>query len=407
MLAFASKTSCRGVLRTSTFVPVTRQVSISHFCDPSLRLVEFTFERFLQAKDSWDDAVQRSIDKSIFLTWEWLSTWWRFLGKERQFLLLTLTDGGKIHAAAPLMSSVHNLFGLRLRKIEFIGNPQSDYQSFLLTEGHTDEVEMIVEYICHRVPNWDLIELRDIPEASETARALAAYSGKSLKFEHRVAERCPIVRLPANRQDFLESLDSRFRKNLRWRQRRLERDFAVDFKVVSSLENVSDAMEMFIDLHQKRRASMKPPGIFSDSRLRRLHLDVASSFARRGWLALGILMVNGDAVAAQYNFKYANKMYCYLSGFDPEYSKYGVGSLLDLYLMEYCMSNGIYEYDFGRGDEPYKRQWQSTPRGSLQFVASRKGTVPAVVKWIMRNARLTGPFLQFVSRGIRRDGSGS
>ena len=363
-----------------------------------MRLVEFTFEGFLQARDSWDDAVQRSIDKSIFLTWEWLSPWWKFLGEEKQFLLVALTDGTRIHAAAPLMSSVHNLFGLRLKKIEFIGNPQSDYQSFLLTEGHTEAVEMMLEYICDRVPDWDLIELRDIPEASETARVLTSFSSKSLKFEHRVAERCPIVLLPANRQDFLGTLDSGFRKNLRWRQRRIERDFAVDCKVISNLENVNDSMEKFIDLHQKRRASMKPPGIFSDSRLRGFHLEVASSFAQRGWLALGLLMLNGDPVAAHYNFKYANRMLCYQSGFDPEYSKYGVASLLDLHLMEYCMSNGIYEYDFGRGDEPYKKQWQSTPRASLQFVASRKGTVPAVVKWIMKNDRLAGPFLHLVSR---------
>ena len=193
-----------------------------------------------------------------------------------------------------------------------------------------------------------------------------------------VLSTCLIARISWNR------LDSVFERTSGGARGELRRNFEVDFKVIGDLENVNDSMRSFIDLHQKRRALMKPPGIFSDSRLRGFHMEVARSFAQRGWLALSLLMLNGDAVAAHYNFRYANRMHCYLSGFDPEYSKYGVASLLDLHLMEYCMSNGIYEYDFGRGDEPYKKQWHSTPRDILRFVASRKGTVPAVVKWIVK-----------------------
>jgi len=313
--------------------------------------------------------------------------------------LTALADGEKIHAAAPLMYSAYNLFGFRLKRVDFIGSPESDYQSFLLTEKGAEHVSVMVDHVCDIVPDWNLIDLWDIPGDSETASALKNTSTKSAKFEHRVTDTSPAIRLPANSTDFLESIDSHFRKNLRWRERRLKRDFAVDFKVVADPGAVNDAMRIFIDLHQRRRASKKPPGIFSDQRMIDFHSRVASSFAERGWLLLAFLMLNNSPAAAYYNFRYANKLYSYQSGFDPEYTRYGVGSVLDMYLIDYCIRNGVREYDFCRGDEPYKAQWRTVSRDNLQFTAAKRNVVSQLAKLISRNDRIAEALGRHASRG--------
>ena len=372
---------------------------LNHSSGLSLKLVDFTFEEFLQVRDSWDDALQRSLDNNVFLTWEWLSAWWKSFGTGRRFLLTALADGEKIHAAAPLMYSAYNLFGFRLKRVDFIGSPESDYQSFLLTEKGAEHVSVMVDHVCDIVPDWNLIDLWDIPGDSETASALKNTSTKSAKFEHRVTDTSPAIRLPANSTDFLESIDSHFRKNLRWRERRLKRDFAVDFKVVADPGAVNDAMRIFIDLHQRRRASKKPPGIFSDQRMIDFHSRVASSFAERGWLLLAFLMLNNSPAAAYYNFRYANKLYSYQSGFDPEYTRYGVGSVLDMYLIDYCIRNGVREYDFCRGDEPYKAQWRTVSRDNLQFTAAKRNVVSQLAKLISRNDRIAEALGRHASRG--------
>jgi len=341
--------------------------------------------------------LQRSLDNSVFLTWEWLSAWWKSFGAGKQFLLVALTDGERILAAAPLMCSAHNLFGLRLKRIALIGSPDSDYQTFLLTKAGPEQVSMIIEHVCDSVPDWNLIDLWDIPENSETAKALKNISTRVTKFEYRTTDISSAIRLPVDSAGFMQSIDQHFRKNLRWRERRLKRDFAVDFEVVASVEAVKDALQVFSDLHQRRRASKKTPGIFSDRRMRVFHSDVVSSFVERGWVLFAFLLLNGRPAAGYYNFRYANRLYSYQSGFDPQYAKYGVGSVLDMYLIDYCIRSGICEYDFCRGYESYKTQWKTVSRKNLQFTAAKGNIVSQLAKLITRNDRIVEVLGRYVS----------
>ena len=83
---------------------------------------------------------------NIFLTWEWLSTWWKHFGNERIFRLITVRDDEKLIAAAPLMSSKYKLAGLKLTKMEFVGTPAADYQTFLLTEKKAECASLMLDY---------------------------------------------------------------------------------------------------------------------------------------------------------------------------------------------------------------------------------------------------------------------
>jgi len=354
-----------------------------------LKIAELTFEEFLDARTVWDDALQRSLDNHVFLTWEWLSNWWRHYGDKRRFLLVAVRDGKKILAAAPLMSSRYKLYGLEIKKIEFIATPASDYHSFLLTGKKPEYAKMMVEYADHVAPEWDCIELQEVPENSETARVLRAISKEPLRLEERIQNLCPCILLPNTFEDYLRRLGSSWRRNLRRWERKVRRNYKMNFMICNDIETVNDAMETFFDLHQKRWQARKQPGAFSDQRFRDFHLHVARSFAERGWLTLNFLTLNDEPVAAGYAFKYAQKLFCYLSGFDPQYSKYEVGNLRHIYLIKYCIENGLKEYDFLRGGELYKHLWNTFTRRSLQVRATKRKIVPIIYDWLMKNNKLS------------------
>lgn len=354
-----------------------------------MKIAGLTFEEFLDARTVWDDALQRSLDNHVFLAWEWLSSWWRFYGDKRRFLLVTVSDGKKISAAAPLMSSRYKLYGLELRKIEFIATPASDYHSFLLTERKLEYVKMMIEYADHVAPEWDCIELQEVPKNSETAKILRAISKEPLRLEERIQNICPCILLPSTFEDYLRRLGSSWRRNLRRWERKVSRDYKMDFKICNDIETVNDAMKTFFDLHQKRWQARKQPGAFSDQRFRDFHLEVARSFAERGWLILNFLTLNDEPVAAGYAFKYARKLFCYLSGFDPEFSEYHVGHLRHIYLIKHCIENGLREYDFLRGVESYKSRWNSFMRKNLEVRAIKRKIVPIVYDWITKNDKFS------------------
>lgn len=357
--------------------------------DNHLKAITLTFEEFLDSRLEWDAALQKSKDNHIFLTWEWLSSWWKHYGNKRRFLMVTVNDGRKILAAAPLMSSRYELCGLKLRKIEFIATPASDYHSLLLIEKKRACVKMMLQYAANIATEWDCIELQEISHDSETARLIRTVSKEPLKFEERTLNRCPYVPLPCKLEGYLQSLRSSFRKNLHRYDKKLRKEYKVDFKIWNDIETIDDAMKIFFDLHQKRWESKRQTGAFSDQRFRNFHMDVARSFAEKGWLTLNFVMLNDEPVAASYDFKYGQKLFYYLSGFDPEYSRYNVGHLRHLYLIKHCIENGVKEYDFMRGDEPYKMGWNTSIRKNLEVRAIKRRIVPIAYNWITKNDRFS------------------
>ncbi len=347
-----------------------------------MKTIDLPFEDFLRSRDSWNNAVEESIDKNVFLTWEWLSSWWTHFGDKRQFLLSALTDNERIAAAAPLMRTEYRLFGLGLKKIEFIGAPASDYQSLLLTERNPEHAKLLIKHICRRAADWDLLQLTDISEDFATASILESVRSPSLDLKRRIMEHCPYVALAKSQQDFRRMLGKSFRQNLSRSERSLSRIFTVEFKIVTGQQDLEDWMAVFFQLHQQRLSSRGMEGLFSDRKVRQFHLEVASSFAEKGWLLLAFIILNGQPAAAQYNFKYGNKMYFYLSGFDTAYSKYSVGSLLHLWLIDRCIREGLYEYDFLRGIERYKMRWSAQVRNTLQFSATQKRVIPIILRQV-------------------------
>jgi CelD/BcsL family acetyltransferase involved in cellulose biosynthesis len=150
------------------------------------------------------------------------------------------------------------------------------------------------------------------------------------------------------------------------------------------LDALDEAMETFFNLHQIRWQSQKRDGVFVVQRFRDFHLDVAKSFAERGWLNLCFLTLNDEPVSAIYAFKYRNKMFNYLTGFNPKYSEYHVGHILFLYSIKNSIENGLREFDFMRGDETYKQQWNTLIRNNLEVRAIKKRIVPIVYDFITK-----------------------
>jgi CelD/BcsL family acetyltransferase involved in cellulose biosynthesis len=352
------------------------------------------FEEFLDSQQLWEDALKRSLDNNIFLTWDWLSTWLKHYGDKRRSLFITVIEDNKMIAAAPMMYTAYNKFGLRLRKIECLTNPAADYHTFLLTEKKTECLRMILDYAKKETPDWDLFELSEVPQNSETATVLASLEPK-LAFKHRVQNRCPYTTLPTRFEDYFLALGHNLRRNLRKSENRAKKQYKVNFRLSSSKDEIKKDMEAFFDLHQKRWQSKSEAGAFADQKFRDFHLEIATRFAKRGWLALNLVTLNDVPASAGYAFVYGKKLYSYLSGFNPDFSEYRLGSLRLMYLIKHCIMNGLTEYDFMRGDEPYKEQWATSTRNNLEFWIMKKSIVPALYCAITKNERMFNLALKF------------
>jgi CelD/BcsL family acetyltransferase involved in cellulose biosynthesis len=330
------------------------------------------YSDFISLEERWNEVLQRC-NHTIFSTWEWLSTWWKHFGNNKKLVLLLAEENDKIIGIAPLMYSVHAMFGLRRGKIEFIGTPHSDYNNFIITGKNEECMKLFIDYLYNFPEKWDCIDLIDIPENAECLPFLTKIS-KNLKLIHK----CPYSPLPESYETFLKSLSSNKRKYIKNGIRRLEKTFQVELVDYSRAQSCAEGMHYLFELHQKRWKSVGFSGAFSDPKGRNFNLDIAKSFSQKNWLSLYILKLSGKPAAADYGFKYQSKYYAYLPGFDPKYSRYSVGNMLRAYMINKFIQEGLTEFDFMRGAEAYKDRWNAIARWNHQAILTRKSTLANV-----------------------------
>lgn len=323
---------------------------------------------FESIRNVWDQILKENrFGNNVFLTVDWLSTWWKHFGAQRKLLLLKVEEDNKILGIAPLMLSKYKLasFG-SIKKIEFLGARHSDYNNFIVSKKENEFMRYILDYLTEE-EDWDWIELKEIPENINYSKQLFMAPSLNLETKERVCNLCPYVALPNTFDSLRKSFGRNLRQNLNRYVRKIQENHTVDLKRFDEAGfSVKEAMNIFIGLHELKWKSEGQPGAFAEETFRNFHKDVAEVFAGNNWLGIYFLRIDGEPVAAQYTFEYDKKMYYYLAGFLPKYSEFSVGNLIIMFLLRECIAKGFTEYDMTRGDEPYKKQWTNNYRRNFE-----------------------------------------
>jgi CelD/BcsL family acetyltransferase involved in cellulose biosynthesis len=334
-------------------------------------------------ESEWNQLLAQSLDNNPFLTYEWLTSWWKHFGKGRELKLFTTEREGAVSLAVPVMYSPCKVFGSRRRKAEFVASGDSDYQSFLISnfQEAARYVNQLMESIMEDSKDADCVVFGDVPEDSATAILLEGIKGKGLGASSSETSVCPYVPLPDNYEAYSQTLGSNMRRNLKIWEKQAVKDYRVEFVKYDKIGPVKEAMKIFFELHQKRQIAKGECGVFSDGVNRSFHTDVANAFAEKGWLGLFFLTFNDEPVSAVYSYEYNGKLYAYLCGFDPEYARYRPGHLAFKNLIKYGIDKRLKELDFLRGDEEYKSRWRAVVRNNFEFRIPKRGLKSKFYNW--------------------------
>jgi CelD/BcsL family acetyltransferase involved in cellulose biosynthesis len=346
---------------------------------------------FQSLKENWNCLLKRNLlGNNVFLTWEWLSTWWKHFGEGRKPLILLVEDGDEPLAAAPLMLSRYKLPGFgAIKTVEFLGARHSDYNNFIILKRETECLKLITDYLVDNVADWDWIELKDIPENENGSNHFFSDIPLDLDMKERVCNVCPFIALPESFEGLMKGLSSNMRQDLRKKLRRIQKDYRVDLKKFDEAGlSVNEAMKTFIELHQTKWTSEGFPGAFNEQVFRDFHMEVAERFADKGWLGLYFLMANDEPISGHYSFEYEQKSYYYLSAFLPQYSVHSPGSIMIMLVLKRCIENGITEYDLMRGADAYKKRWTHSYRKNSEIRLVRKNIHSKFYNWITWSSTL-------------------
>lgn len=322
-------------------------------------------------RSEWEALLQHCQRATIYQTWDWNEAWWQVNRRGKRLHLLQIRECGKLVGIAPFYVSRH--LGTPLRRLAFIGNGASDYMDVIATEDRAGDVCAVLFKHLSASRCFDLADFQQLRPQAHLRRQ--AECGGCRSGAIRQQEPCPYVELPDTWDEFSRRLGKKMRSNLSYYDRLLPKTFEDAEVRLATMADLDEAMTALFYLHQKRWNAVLLPGVLGAGRVQEFHRLVARRFMERGWLRLHITKVAGKTVAALYCFCYRDSYLYYLGGFAPELGKYSLGTVLTAHAIRQAISEGCAEFDFLRGDEPYKRRWMPEARTNVRLLLSHHRSV--------------------------------
>ncbi len=216
-------------------------------------LVINSYSGLLQAKEPWSELFDKTRLRNVFLTWDWMCTWWEvFQTPGMQLNIIVLVDGDEYIGIAP--------FYINSKVIRFIGTGEeeheevySEYLDLICLPENADLFSLVVcSYLSDHSKLWHVIEIPNVLDDSFLIR-------KTLPYLENTGYRSTLnfiglryyIELPDTWDDYLQMKKSKFRTNIKSRVKKLVSHNDYSMKNLASL-NVDQALGLLKELHEKR-----------------------------------------------------------------------------------------------------------------------------------------------------------
>jgi CelD/BcsL family acetyltransferase involved in cellulose biosynthesis len=163
----------------------------------------------------------------------------------------------------------------------------------------------------------------------------------------------------ASWDEFLASCSSNLRSQIRVRERRLARQHDIRYRLTASRDELETDLDTLFALHRLRWDEEAT----TFAKYEAFHRDFAACALDRGWLRLWFLEIDNQPRAAWYGFRFAGVQSYYQAGRDPAWDRSSVGSVVLMHSIRETFDDGMSEYRFLRGDEPYKYRFATSDQG--------------------------------------------
>ena len=351
---------------------------------------------FFSMREQWNEINDQSQNGNIFVSWEWLYTWWETYQNQssRSLYILKCTN------------SDNELLGIA--PFQIVNNPKKYFpcsrQLILLGTGETDGSHVFGEYMDLIIkPGYETIFLSELSTYLEQHKNLwdglrfhQQLSGSHLKklfdLDSIESTDSALIRLLANQsivskitengfrtyidlpktyKSYLMGLQKKMRNNITRTYTRLksEQSFSIDLVTTESEINAEiagepSAIKLLSNLNRTRSGEMNRNSVFSQSNFELFHSRLLKRLLPLNKVRLRILRFGKEPVAALYSFIDGDTVHAYQSGFETDYGhRYSLlTTLLTQEISSSIENSNITRFNFMYSEREltYKKRYSGT-----------------------------------------------
>src|SRR5579883_2287776 len=322
--------------------------------------------RLMAIAPEWEALVDERHPGAVFRSPAWLLPWWNAFSVGRELRVLVAREAGR---AIGLLPAYRERRALGVRRLRLLGDNivGSDYLGVLAAPDCT---ERAADAIAQRLLDGEEDLALDglLPDEPLLLALDRLVNASAPRLVPTPLLPCPFARLDGDLEGFLRALPDGAGAQLKRRRRWLERQPGFRIEVARAEDEVRAAIEPLLRLHERRWAAAGGSDAIDGERVRAFHRAAAVELARRGQARIHLLSVAGEVRAACYGFVRGPRVSFYQAGNDAEWRQRRVGTVVLGAAIEDAFREGLGEFDFLRGDEPYKATFAT---GRRELVRAR------------------------------------
>ena len=304
--------------------------------------LKYTLETFDSLSPEWSRLQEKSQVAPIFSSQEWSRIWWQHFSSDDTLHLAAIKKEGQTLGIAPLM--------VRKNTGYFIGDTDvCDYLDCIVSPDNAETFfKILLQNLGQEgISKLELAPLRPDSTVITTMTPIARRSGWQVS-QSQIDVTVELA-LPHTWEDYLNTLRSKQRHELRRKLRRLDEEGEVIY-LTRSEANPQD-ITTFLKLFRNSRADKSE---FMTPVREAFFKDMTKAMADYKILDIGLLEIDSKTTAITISFNYKNNIYLYNSGYDPEYSGSSVGLLSKALCIKHSIERAKGKFDFLKGGEDYK-----------------------------------------------------
>lgn len=348
-------------------------------------------ESFLGLQMEWNNLLTDSSANNIFLTWEWVSTWWKVYQDEFELFLITVRDKeADLVGIGPFKVAKRKFLWLyNISVLEFLGTgvgATPEGLEIIIKKGHEEGVLSLILSEIMRDEAIDMIDLHPYSSISRSREFLEtifkAERLTSCVVPHSLS---PVVHLPQTWDEFYQKKSRNFKKKMKEYRNRCVRDLNIVFEKASTSTEALGYLDSIIELHHEQRKSTARS--FKDQRSISFHRQLVGPLWAKGWLSYYFVGSGGKMLAGMYCLKYNGFHYYYQSGRTTKYPKHHLGYVLINYILGDAIVEGSNTFSFLTGNETYKFHWADSCQYSSRLIGlKKKGKISHWIKFYFLRA---------------------
>ncbi|MDA8381964.1 MAG: GNAT family N-acetyltransferase [Betaproteobacteria bacterium] len=348
---------------------------------------------FHALREEWNRLATQTLPTFVFLMHEWFDAAWEWQKAHGRLRVLCVYRGAALIGLCPMVRYRRRRAGLRLRTLEFLTVPDTQWCDLLAAPEDRVVVARAVAEALHATRRqWDLVVLGYLHEDSAAKSALAqALASRGVRASVRRQGENPFIALTTGWREFYAGRSRRLKKSNNLVANRLKAHGiaqVAQIRADAPQASVEEALASLIDISSRSwkhatgtTLDRLGPGAF----IRRL-----TQLARaRGWLSIWLCHVDGKPLAGEYQLMFDGQVHALRADFDDSVPELSVGSYLNWKLLEGLFGQSLARYAMGPGRNAYKRRWTESAEpvyGMTAYGATVAGTLLALVDFVLRPA---------------------